>query len=61
MDKKQKALSEAYDKVYDLNSLFRFKFDEILDKLKAEAQKQGFIFELNQKTQKWNCKKISEV
>ena len=61
MDKRQeKAMGEAYDKLYDLDSLFRYKYTDLLNKLEAEAKAEGYTFVLNQKSQKWKCKRVAE-
>ena len=53
MEKKQiKAYSEAYDKLYDLNSMVYYKFDNALEQLEKEAKREGYIFKLNERTQK---------
>jgi len=61
MDKRQeKLMGEAYDKLYDLDSAFSYKFKDLLTALETEAESQGYTFELNQKSQKWKCKRAKQ-
>jgi hypothetical protein len=58
LDKRQvKALSDAYDKVYDLNSLSSYAFKDLENELERFAKEKGYKFILNQRTQKWCAKR----
>ena len=51
---KQKQYSEAYDKLYDLNSTLNYALDNFLTALKSRAKQEGYEFKLNSKD-KWKC------
>lgn len=54
MEKKHiKLFSETYDKLHDLDSAYHYKFDKLLKTLEDEVKKEGYIFKLNDRTQKF--------
>lgn len=54
MNKRQiKAFSEAYDKIYDLNSAYGYEFNDFEDILRAKAELKGYTFKLIRN--KWKC------
>lgn len=57
--REEKAFGEAYDKLYDLNSVFRYAFEYLIDGMEAEAKKRGYHFVLVR--DKWKCKRLKEV
>jgi len=58
LEKKQvNALSKAYDAVYDLNSIFRFAFNDMQSELERYAKEKGYKFVLNERTQKFIAKR----
>jgi hypothetical protein len=58
-NRQQKAFSEAYDKIYDLNSAYGYAFNDFEDILTAKAKLEGYEFKLIRN--KWKCKRIKEV
>lgn len=56
MDKRQiKAFSEAYDKLYDLQSNYnKLDFTNMLKSLEIEVESLGYKFKLSAKD-KWKC------
>ena len=60
MNKRQiKVFGEAYDKLYDLNSVYGYAFSEWMERLEAEVGIKGYFFRLS-KCDKWKCIKIKE-
>ena len=54
MNKRQiKAFSEAYDKIYDLNSAYGYAFKDFDTILETEVDKLGYRFKLVR--DKWRC------
>jgi len=57
--RQKKCFSEAYDKLYDLNSAYGNKFYQALNELEQEAKSQGYCFKLN-KYDKFKLTKVKE-
>lgn len=51
-----KLMSEAYDKLYDLDSATNFAYKDLLKVLRDNVEANGYEFVLS-KSDKWKCKK----
>lgn len=59
-DKREKKLiSEVYDKLYDLNSKSRYKYEDMVNDIEEDAKKSGHTFVLS-KSDKWKLKKVKD-
>ena len=57
---KTKAYGEAYDKLYDLSSRTNYKYEKELEILKKDVKKEGYEFVLNNKSQKFKCRRLDK-
>jgi len=55
-DREKKVISKAYDAIYDLKNV-KPEYNDVLINMNKDALSNGYIFELDQKTQKFKLKK----